>query len=67
MGLNLLRRFEETGALEDRPQSDIRPSLSADRVYVVESVIGKLATQTSTGSGNAHDAGKMTGIPESSI
>lgn len=42
----LVRRFEETGCLEDRSQSG-RPPLRADCVHVVQSVMD-LAAETST-------------------
>lgn len=64
--LNLVRRFEETGSLEDRPRSG-RPSLSADRVHAVKSAMEKVAAETSTGSSSAREAGRITGIPQSSI
>ncbi|GBM02257.1 hypothetical protein AVEN_108806-1 [Araneus ventricosus] len=64
--LNLLRRFEETGSLEDRPRSG-RLSLNAVRVHVVESVMEELASETSTGSSSAREAGRITGLTESSI
>lgn len=64
--LNLVRRFEETGSLEDRPRSG-RPALRADRVHVVESVMEDMAAETSTGSSSAREAQRRTGIPEPSI
>ncbi|GBM32272.1 hypothetical protein AVEN_275039-1 [Araneus ventricosus] len=53
--LNLARRFQETGSLEDRPRSG-RPSLRADRVHVVQSVTEESAAETSTGSSSAREA-----------
>ncbi|GBM83732.1 hypothetical protein AVEN_261318-1 [Araneus ventricosus] len=54
--LNLERRFEETESLEDRARSG-RPSLSAERIHVVESAMGELAAETSTGGSRAREAG----------
>lgn len=64
--LNVVHRFEETGRLEHRPRSG-RPSVSANRVPVVQSVMRNVAAETSTGSCSAREAGKVTGIPERSV
>ena len=57
--LNLVRCFEETRSLENRPQSD-RPALRAGRVHVIQSVMEDLAAETSTVSSSACEAKERT-------
>ena len=46
---------------------EVAPALRAELVHVVQSVIEDLAAETSTGSSNAREAERKTGIPERSI
>ena len=64
--LKLVKRFEETGCLEDRPRSG-RPSLGEERVTAVQRVMEDMAAGSSKGSSSAREAGKILGMPESSI
>ena len=64
--LNLVRSFEKTGSLEDRPWSG-RPALRVNRVHVVQFVIKDLAAKTLTDSSNVREAERRMGIPDLSI
>ena len=64
--LKFVKRFVETGRLEDHPRSG-RASLTEGRVSAVESVIEDKAAESSTGCCSAHGTGKILGQFESSI
>ena len=63
--LSLVRRFEETGRLKDRPRSG-RP-LRENRVHKIQSIMEDLDPEISTGSSIAHEAERRTGISKLSI
>ena len=61
--LNLVRRFETTGSLENCPGGG-RLALRADRVHVVQNVMKVMVVQTSKGNSSVRVADRRAGIPE---
>ena len=55
--LKLVKRFEGTGLLKNRPRCG-KPSLREECVAAIQSAMEDMATELSTGSRNDCDAGK---------
>ncbi|GFV13800.1 DUF4817 domain-containing protein [Trichonephila clavipes] len=64
--LNLVKRFEETGKLEDRARAG-RPCLKEARAPCITAEMAAIASEAASGTSNASEASRRLGLPPSSV
>lgn len=64
--VKLVKRFKETGSLEDQPRNGW-PSLVESTITDVETIMNNLAVEPSTGSNSVRKAGRITDMFHSPI
>ncbi|GFY26736.1 hypothetical protein TNCV_4374821 [Trichonephila clavipes] len=64
--LKLVKRFEETGKLEDRAQAG-RPGLKEARAPCIVVEMEAIASEAASGTSSAREAARRLGLPPSSV
>ncbi|GFU15581.1 DUF4817 domain-containing protein [Trichonephila clavipes] len=64
--LKLVKRFEETGKLEDRARAG-RPCLKEARAPCIAVEMEAIASEAASGTSSAHEAARRLGLPPSSV
>ncbi|GFV89762.1 DUF4817 domain-containing protein [Trichonephila clavipes] len=64
--LKLVKRFEETGKLEDRARAG-RPCLKEERAPCIAVEIEAIASEAASGTSSAREAARRLGLPPSSV
>ncbi|GFW35410.1 DUF4817 domain-containing protein [Trichonephila clavipes] len=64
--LKLVKRFEETGKLEDRTRAE-RPCLKEEREPCIPVEMEAIESEAASGTSNAREAARRLGLPPSSV
>ncbi|GFW33218.1 hypothetical protein TNCV_2858961 [Trichonephila clavipes] len=64
--LKLVKRFEETGKLEDRARAE-RPCLKEARALCIAVEMEAIASEAASGTSSAREAARRLGLPPSSV
>ncbi|GFV55610.1 DUF4817 domain-containing protein [Trichonephila clavipes] len=64
--IKLVKRFEETGKLEDRARA-VRPCLKEERAPCIAVKMEAIASEAASGTSSAREASRRLGLPPSSV